>query len=302
MIVTETVDEEIPPEMIEDDEPFSSARSSFSSDASARTEYSGSELSNDLETLQLPKKTETIVPSLLKQLTDSTCLIQFSELKEETGMTFQFAVVSNKRYTYIGWFYAISPISGLGYSFNSDGSFYVGEFNEGKKSGFGQFYYDNGSHYDGYWKNDQKQGEGRFFFNKDLYYSGKWNENKMVECKLEYISSGSNDINGIYSCIGTHNDYIFFKQAQLSISWRSDSCIDLDDIDINLLEEFLSTPSGQMFFNPSFNLIEEMNITSAEPSKSETSVTLTKLINLLPSFPFLKYVSLASMDRVEMIP
>jgi len=36
--------------------------------------------------------------------------------------------------------------------------------------------------------------------------------------------------------------------------------IDLDDIDIPVLEEFLSTPSGHIFFDPSFNLIEELNI------------------------------------------
>ena len=48
------------------------------------------------------------------------------------------------------------------------------------------------------------------------------NENKMVDCKLEFTSSGNDDINGIYSCIGTHNDYIFFRQAQISRFVRRD--------------------------------------------------------------------------------
>ena len=217
----ETVEVTSPSEVIEDEEPFSSARSSFSSDVSTKAEHSGSELSSEIEVSKLPNA-GIPAPCLLKQLAVSTCLVHFSELKEETGMTFEFAVVSNRRSTYIGWFYAMTHISGLGYSFNSDGSFYIGEFLNGKKNGFGQFYYDNGSHYDGYWRNDHKQGEGRFFFNKGLYYSGKWNENKMVDCKLEFTSSGNDDINGIYSCIGTHNDYIFFRQAQISRFVRRD--------------------------------------------------------------------------------
>lgn len=43
-----------PSEVIEDEEPFSSARSSFSSDVSTKAEHSGSELSSEIEVSKLP--------------------------------------------------------------------------------------------------------------------------------------------------------------------------------------------------------------------------------------------------------
>mgnify|MGYP007109798463 CR=1 FL=1 len=75
--------------------------------------------------------------------------------------------------------------------------------------------------------------------------------------------------------------------------------IDLDDIDIPVLEEFLSTPSGHIFFDPSFNLIEELSISSLNNTTREMATTLSQFINLLSSFPFLKYVSLASSNRIH---
>lgn len=127
-----------------------------------------------------------------------------------------FAIILSKKSTYIGWFYSISPVSGKGYSFNSDGSYFHGELLNDKKNGFGEFYYDNGSHFDGFWKDNTKQGKGRFYFNKDLYYSGEWKNNKMIDCELKYSASVCNDIESVFSFITTRNDFIFFKQAQIS--------------------------------------------------------------------------------------
>ena len=211
---TETAEVPCGNEVIEDEERFSSARSSFSSDSSTKMDHLNSEFPPEIDISKYTKPGVSS-PSQSKQ-SDSSCLVYFTKVKEDSGIIFQFVVLSNKRSTYVGWFYSLSPISGVGYCFHSDGSFYIGEFYNGKKNGFGQFYYDNGSHYDGFWQNDHKQGEGSFFFNKGLYYSGKWNENTMVDCKLEFSSSQDDDRNGIYSCIGTHNDYIFFKQAQIN--------------------------------------------------------------------------------------
>lgn len=67
----------------------------------------------------------------------------------------------------------------------------------GKKNGFGQFYYDNGSHYDGYWRNDHKQGEGRFFFIRACIIVENGMRIRWWDCKLEFTSSGNDDINGI---------------------------------------------------------------------------------------------------------
>lgn len=127
-----------------------------------------------------------------------------------------FAIIRSKKSTYIGWFYSISPVSGKGYSFNSDGSYFRGELLNDKKNGFGEFYYDNGSHFNGFWKDNTKQGKGCFYFNKDLYYSGEWKNNKMIDCELKYTASVCNDIQSVCSFISTRNDFIFFKQAQIS--------------------------------------------------------------------------------------
>lgn len=131
---------------------------------------------------------------------------------------YYFAVIPVERSTYFGWFQSLAPVTGFGYSFNNDGSYYCGEFLKDEKNGFGEFYYDNGSHYDGYWKHNFKEGNGRFFFNNDLFYKGKWTENKMIDCELKYTQSICSDIQYVYSFITSHNDYIFFKQAQISIA------------------------------------------------------------------------------------
>lgn len=282
--------EESVSEMINDvteEEPFASARSSFSSDADVGV------LPEEPAKVpaQPPATREVGFPPVLHPLmTDRVCYIEFSKRKEESSAThssvvFHFAVVREERFTYIGWFSSLSPISGYGFSFNSDGSYYMGEFRKGKKNGFGQFFYDNGSHYDGYWENNQKQGSGRFYFNDNLFYSGRWNENRMIDCKLEYSPGLCSDISCICNFLSTHNDYIFFKQAQLV----------LNDIDMNMLYSLLNTSSRFMFFSKSFNLIEEMNVTATDAATDDLSGPLSKLLALLPSFPCLKYVSLANL-------
>ena len=230
-------DEESPPETLSPDEsvsevindvteeePFASARSSFSSDTDVGVlpvETTKLPVESAKLPAQAPMRDVNFSSVLHPLMSDRVCYIEFSKLKEESSTThgsvvFHFAVVREERFTYIGWFSSLSPISGYGFSFNSDGSYYMGEFRKGKKNGFGQFFYDNGSHYDGYWENNQKQGNGRFYFNDDLFYSGRWNENRMIDCKLEYSPGLCKDVSCICNFLSTHNDYIFFKQAQLS--------------------------------------------------------------------------------------
>ena len=216
-----------------EDDVFSSARSSFAS----KNELFGSDLdlpdiSYDIlqDSVEQPHKLERVSSlssvrpswaSTLRYASNPSCYIEFCELKEESGnasapdVTFHFAIACDERCSFFGWFYSLNPISGYGYCFNKEGTYYAGELKNGKKSGYGVFFYGNGSHYNGYWECNQKHGDGRFYFNDDLYYSGRWNSNKMVECKLEYNTSVYPDINGIFSYISTHNDFIFFKQYQL---------------------------------------------------------------------------------------
>ena len=133
----------------------------------------------------------------------------------KNGQMQLFSIVRDDHFCYFGWFVDINAITGIGYLFNGDGSYYRGEFFAGEKNGYGELYYDNGSHYDGYWKQNSKQGNGRFYFNKDLYYIGKWENNKMIECELQY-SSRISDPTHVYHFMTSNNDYIFFKQSQLS--------------------------------------------------------------------------------------
>ena len=85
----------------------------------------------------------------------------------KNGQMQLFSIVRDDHFCYFGWFVDINAITGIGYLFNGDGSYYRGEFFAGEKNGYGELYYDNGSHYDGYWKQNSKQGNGRFYFNKD---------------------------------------------------------------------------------------------------------------------------------------
>ena len=140
--------------------------------------------------------------------------VQEGEVIPPTRYT--FALIPTDRINYLGWFHSISPVSGYGYSFNKDGSYYHGEFLNDEKNGKGKFYYDNGSHYDGTWHKNAKQGNGRFYFNKDLYYRGQWDNNRMLNCELQYTHSLCSDIQYVYSFISSRNDYIFFRQAQIS--------------------------------------------------------------------------------------
>lgn len=133
----------------------------------------------------------------------------------KNGQMQLFSIVRDDHFCYFGWFADINSITGIGYLFSGDGSYYRGEFSAGEKNGYGELYYDNGSHYDGYWKQNSKQGNGRFYFNKDLHYIGKWENNKMIECELQYSSRISNPTH-VYHFMTSNNDYIFFKQSQLS--------------------------------------------------------------------------------------
>ena len=227
------------PAKIEEDK-FGSACSSYSDSmcscvelpANDKTDASDSStdlsLSNkmnvsDSAELNLPEKAKVApTPELVLETThdgmQNNYIVYTQQVVTVHGKTvvLYFAIVCDERYTYLGWFYSLPAISGYGYSFHSDGSYYKGSFDEGKKTNYGEFYYDNGSHYEGFWLDNLKHGTGRFFFNPNLYYSGLWKENKMISCELQHTDSLRNDIQHVYSFITSHNDYIFFKQAQIS--------------------------------------------------------------------------------------
>ena len=159
--------------------------------------------------------TEGMMIPRLAALSDERIIVFSMKGQAAGNITQFFSIVRDEHYCYFGWFSDLTSISGIGYSFNSDGSYYRGNFKNGEKNGYGEFFYDNGSHYNGYWECNNKQGSGRFYFNDDLFYMGRWDNNKMIDCELQY-SSQIADTTQVYRYITTRNDYIFFKQSQLS--------------------------------------------------------------------------------------
>lgn len=220
------------PTKIEEDK-FASACSSYSDSMCSCVELplndkadvseASSELNPPEKAVKLPVAPELLLENPIKSTEDNyNVYTQKVVTVHGKDVVLYFAIVCDERYTYLGWFYSLPVVSGYGYSFHSDGSYYKGSFINGKKSNYGEFFYDNGSHYEGYWLENLKHGKGQFFFNPDLFYSGLWKENKMISCELQYTESLRDDINHVYSFITSHNDYIFFKQAQISIHARLD--------------------------------------------------------------------------------
>ena len=148
-------------------------------------------------------------------LRDERVVIFSKRTDPSSGQMQLFSIVRDDHYCYFGWFVDIKAITGIGYLFNGDGSYYRGEFVGGEKNGYGEFYYENGSHYNGFWRRNIKQGNGRFYFNKELYYIGKWDNNKMIECELQFLLQISDSAH-VYQYMSSNNDHIFFKQSQFS--------------------------------------------------------------------------------------
>ncbi|CAD8131733.1 unnamed protein product [Paramecium octaurelia] len=79
---------------------------------------------------------------------------------------FPFPIIKDQTLTYAG------PVQ------IEAGSFYMGQWSDGKRHGFGKQLYPFGSIYEGEWYNDQQQGYGRMVLPNGDYYEGEWRSDK----------------------------------------------------------------------------------------------------------------------------
>ena len=56
-----------------------------------------------------------------------------------------------------------------------DGSYYKGEFKNGKMHGFGQYNWKNTGHwYEGQYRENSREGKGKYYYNNSRFKEGKW--------------------------------------------------------------------------------------------------------------------------------
>lgn len=75
--------------------------------------------------------------------------------------------------------------NGYGTFVYTDGSYYIGEFEDGRRFGQGVLFMSNDTKYVGSWKNDLKDGEGRVYRKNILLQSGEWYRNNLKEAVTE---------------------------------------------------------------------------------------------------------------------
>lgn len=73
-----------------------------------------------------------------------------------------------------------------------------------------------------------------------------------------------------------------------------ESLKDINNLNMNELQAILDSPAGELFSNPYFNVIEEMNINSVFEPREDIDGVLGSYLDIFPRFPNLRYVSLSS--------
>ena len=121
----------------------------------------------------------------------------------------------------------------------SNGNYYQGEENKGKREGKGIEYYKNGGiKYDGYWSNDLPEGEGKFIDKKGHYYIGPFKQGLKHGKGVEYYPNGEKKYEG---------DFVNGKKEGKGI-YR----YDLDDVGLGYYVGFLKNDKfegkGQEYF------------------------------------------------------
>jgi len=76
---------------------------------------------------------------------------------------------------------------GYGKIFYSDGSKYIGGFDNGIKNGYGLYVYNDGNYYSGFWEDDKREGQGLFYHVNGRYVlSFFWNQDFPTEGIASY--------------------------------------------------------------------------------------------------------------------
>ena len=77
-------------------------------------------------------------------------------------------------------------MSGKGKFLNPDGSYYEGDFVDGKKCGFGKYVWGKDKYYEGEWENNKQNGKG-IYFDKNKVLKGIWHDGKFMNKSLRKI-------------------------------------------------------------------------------------------------------------------
>ena len=79
----------------------------------------------------------------------------------------------------------------------SDGSVYVGEFENGIKNGYGVYYFSNGDVYEGNFKDDKRNGYGVYYFSNGDEYEGNF-ENGQITGEGTYRWASGRVYTGVF--------------------------------------------------------------------------------------------------------
>ena len=80
---------------------------------------------------------------------------------------------------------------GKGIMFFPDGSYYIGDFENGLKNGKGIYYYENGKiQYEGDWFENKREGEGKLYLLEGSYYIGQFKDDLFNGKGIYYYKNG----------------------------------------------------------------------------------------------------------------
>ena len=89
--------------------------------------------------------------------------------------------------------------SGFGMLYFRDGSYYIGNFKDGKQHAFGIYKWSDGRSYEGYWWDGEKHGIGRFYQSQQSQARfGLWEHNKRYIQFYGLRADGVTDIDEVH--------------------------------------------------------------------------------------------------------
>lgn len=137
----------------------------------------------------------------------------------QSGRTLSFSIIRGSDFSCLGWFGDPRAITGIGYCFYKDGSYYCGELSRGEKDGYGEFFDSSGDYRNGFWRRNSQQESSPCGFENDLNPSEKWENRTMLQNEMRR-SSQIRDKYLAHQLTKNSANFICFKKKSLGISMR----------------------------------------------------------------------------------